>query len=631
MPKISADKSRDASGTITIKAKTQPKGAQAKPMKWWLAPSKKERGQQLLSTASFLKEQQQFRYRQAGIYSRLYGNMPLFGAVGSNLFRQSSQQLPLDRPTMNVIQSCTDTLVSRITQSRPRPVFLTDNGDYKERSLAKDLNTFINGELYSTKAYSLGELLLRDASVLGTGCTKVVEKNKRVALERTLLTELLVDPNETLLAQPRQLYQFMLVDRGVLAAENPEVSAAVIDGAEAAFPEAGGDSAKTVSDQVMVVEGWHLPSGPEAGDGRHTISCSSGVILDEPWTKDSFPFTFLHYSPRICGFWAQGLAEQLMGTQVEINKLMMTISQAINLVGVPRVFIEEGSKIVKSHLNNNIGSVVTFRGTKPVYEVAPCIAPEIYAQRDKLIQYAYQQSGISGLSAASQKPAGLTSGEALREYDDLQSDRLTALSKRYDNFFVELAYQMIDLAKEICEREGSYTTVYPGKDGTREIDLPAAGMLDNTYVIQCYDSSSLPRDPAGRRQKVQELIQTGVLSLQEGRRLLDFPDLEQVNKLANAAEERILKALDQIVEKGTFTSPDTFMDLSLAVTLVQQYWNLHVPAKLEQSKQALLQQFLQEVQALQQAAMPAPAAPQAQGGPQAAAPSDMAAANPAGA
>src|SRR6185503_1510501 len=117
----------------------------------------------------------------------------------------------------------------------------------------------------------------------------------------------------------------------------------------------------------------------------------------EQYNKDRFPFSFMHYSPRLLGFWSQGVAEQLMGTQMELNSILWTISKAIKLVGVPKVFVEDGSKVVSAHLNNEIGTIIKYRGIKPEYTVAPCNAPELYAERDKLIQYGYQQSGVSAL------------------------------------------------------------------------------------------------------------------------------------------------------------------------------------------------------------------------------------------
>lgn len=613
MARITDAPRKSGRDTVVVKTGSGPKKT-ASAYKWWLANSKKELAEQVLSTVGFLKQNQEWRYRQAAVYARLYGNMPLQNFFGSNMTKMAAgQNLPIDRPTMNVVQSCIDTLISRITQQRPRPVFLTDNGDYRLRNMAKQMNSFIAGEFYQMKAYELGALILRDAAIWGTGCAKVLERNKKVALERRVMMDLLVDENDGLYGDPRCLYEVKLIDRSVMAASIPE-KRSLIENAQQGFPYQSAD--QTASDQIIVAEAWHLPSGEDAGDGRHSIVCSEGVIFDEEWTKETFPFVFHHYSPRPMGFWGQGLAEQLMGTQVEINKLLMTITQSINLVGVPRVFVEDGSKVVKAHLNNAIGSIVTYRGTKPQYEVAPCVPQELYAQLQRLVEYAYQQSGISTLAAAAQKPAGLNSGEALRNYDDIQSDRFAALIKRYDQFYIDLAYQNIFEAKEICEEHGKYTTVYPNKDGTKEIDLPKADLLDNP-IIQCFDSSSLPRDPSGRLQKVTELMQSGLLSPDEGRRLLDFPDIEQVNKLKTAREERILQVLDQIIESGKYTPVDPFTDLLKAEELVVNYINLYGPAKLEESKMQLLRNYFTQIQTMKQAALPPPmpGMPAGPGGP----------------
>lgn len=600
-------------GRASVSVKTQPsKNSKMEGFNWWQAKSKAELAAQLIDTASFLKEQQNNRVRQASVHARLYGNLPLNTWAGSTLNKMgsSAQALPLDRPTMNVVQSCVDTLCSRITQSKPRPLFLTENANYKNRTLAKQMNNFIAGELYQTKSYELAESILRDASILGSGCLKIYAgHDKKVHVERTLLTELYVDFNDAFYNNPRSLYQLKLVDRSILANIIPE-HRSQIEKAEQAYPDSSNDSQKTASDQIMVVEAWHLPSGENAGDGRHVIACTAGILLDEEYEKEDFPFVFLHYSPRLIGFWAQGLTEQLMGTQIEINKLLSTISQSINLVGVPRIFVEDGSKVVKAHLNNSIGSIVTYRGTKPQYEVAPCVPAELYQQLQRLIEYAYQQSGVSALAATSQKPAGLNSGEAIRNYDDLQSDRFATLNKRYDRLFIDLAYKIIDCAIDICEETGKYQTVYPNKDGTKEINLPAISKLkDDPFVIQCFNSSSLPRDPAGRLEKVTEMMQSGIIDPQEGRRLLDYPDLDQSDKLASAAEERILKQLDEIVESGSYEPPDAFTDIMLGKKLVAQYYNLYVASGLEESKAELLRNWQSQLLVLEQAAIPPQPAP----------------------
>lgn len=571
---------------------------------WWKAENDSELSSQLISTAAYLKTNQTYRLRQLAVDIRLYCGLSVYSYAGSNVSKMDrTKTLPEDRPTFNLIQACTDTLVSRMTQNEPQPKFLTDGADYKQRHLAQELNQFILGEFYQTHAYKKAAKMLRDGIVCGTGALKVYEgDDEKVCVDRVMTTDLYVDDNDSLNGEPRQLIQLKLVDRDKLMADNPKAKG-VIASTPMSYPDNAPDSGRTTADQVMVVEGWKLPSGPDPEapgyvSGRHTIATQGGIIFDEAWDKTKFPFVFFNYSDAFLGFWAQGLATQLFGTQLSINRIMYTIARAIQLVGVPRVFIEQSSKVVKAHNNNEVGVMVTYSGTKPSYEVAPCNAPELYAERDKLIEYGFRQCGVSNMQATGQKPSGLNSGEAIRSYDDINSDRFAEISKKYEQVFIDLAYLITDVAMDIAKRTGKYQTVYPNKDGTKEINLPQMEFLKNPFVIKCFTESSLPRSPAGRIATVTEEVQAGMLTIKEGRRLMKFPDLEENEKLDNASEERIFQVLDKIVEKGEYTPPDAFMDLDLATTLVVQYINLYRAAKLEQEKDDLLETFFEQVQVL---------------------------------
>jgi hypothetical protein len=598
-----------------IVMKTKPKGdltGQGLLAMWWKSADDAQLASELCSTASYLKTNQTYRMRQLAVDVRLYCGLSVYSYAGSNVSRMDkTRSLPDDRPTFNLIQSATDTLVSRLSQARPQPKFLTDGADYKQRHLAQRLNQFILGEFYQTKAYEKATKILRDCIVMGTGILKVYEGDDgKVCVDRVLETDIFVDDNDSINGEPQQLLQLKLMDRDKLMANNSKAKKIIVDTPQS-YPDNAPDSGRTTADQVMVVEGWKLPSGPDrdaAGyvPGRHTLATVNGVIFDEEYHKPKFPFVFMNYSDPFLGFFGQGLATQLFGTQISLNRILYTITRAITLVGVPRVFIDQSSKVVKSHNNNEIGVIITYSGTKPSYEVAPCNAPELYAERDKLIQYGFQQCGVSAMQATSQKPEGLNSGAAIRSYDDISTDRFAELSKKFDNVYVDLAYQIADRAKDISERDGKYQTVYPNKDGTKEVDLPALKFLNDPFIIQCFTESSLPRTPAGRIATVTEQVQAGMLSLKEGRRLMHFPDLEANEQLDNASEERIFQCLDNIVEDGNYTEPDTFMDLNLATQLVVQYINLYFAAKLEEKKADMLRTFFTQVQALKMAATPPP-------------------------
>lgn len=579
---------------------------------WWLAEDKDQLAIELCGTAAHLKTKQTYRMRQLAVDVRLYCGLSIYSYAGSNVSKMDkTKTLPDDRPTFNLISSCVDTLVARISQSEPQPKFLTDGADYKQRHLAQRLNQFILGEFYQTRAYEKATKMLRDCLSMGTGCLKVYEgDDDKVCIDRVLATDLFVDENDSLNGDPQQLIQLKLMDREKLISMHPKKEGMIEDTPQS-YPDNSPDSGRTTSDQVMVVEGWKLPSGPDRDapgyyPGRHTIATVNGTILDEEWHKTKFPFVFMKYSDPFLGFWGQGIATRLFGTQLTLNRILHTIARSITLVGVPRVFIEQNSKVVKTHNNNEIGTIVTYSGVKPSYEVAQSNAPEMYAERDKLIQFGFQQEGISSMQATSQKPAGLNSGEAIRSYDDMNTDRFALTAKKYDTVFKDLAYLVVDTAQDIVKRVGKYQTVYPNKDGTKEIDLPAMKFLKDPFVIQCFTESSLPRTPAGRIQTVTEQVQAGMLTLKEGRRLMRFPDLEQNEKLDNASEERIFKVLDEIVEDGEFSPPDSFMDLELAITLTVQYINLYLAANLEEEKADMLRDFFSACVTLKQAATPAP-------------------------
>ena len=576
--------------------------------RWWEKKEALQRNSELLATVAYLKQTQQHRLRQAAMFARMYSGQSLFSFVGSNMAKMDQvSSLAPNRPTYNLISSVIDTLVSRLTQNRPTPVFLTDNGDYKERNLAKKLNSFILGEFYRTKAYEVAEYILTDALAQGTGVCKILENgDNKVCIERVLLTELFVDLQESAHGNPRRMYQIKLVDRSVVEAMFPKKEEEAETAAKASIDQSS-ENARSVADLIMLVEGWALPSGENTNDGMHVIACSSGELFSEPWIKPNFPFVFLHHKKRQLGFWSQGVSESLFGTQLELNSLLDTISKAIKLCGVPRVFMEEGSKVNKAAFQNKIGMIIPYRGTPPIFSVSQSNSQEMYDERQRLIQFGFEQEGLSMLSATSQKPAGLNSGEAQRVYQEVNSERFAALERRYSNFFVDLAHQIIDKAKDIAEREGSYETVFVDrKKGTKEIELPKLTLLEDPFVIQCYTESSLPKDPAGRLQKVTEMIQSNMVTIQEGRRLLDFPDLGQIETLANASEERIFAYLDAIIDESKFQGPDQFMNLNKANEIVVQYINLYSTCKLEESKMQMLRDFFTQIQDLLQAAVPPP-------------------------
>lgn len=586
---------------------------------WWTAQNDKDLLSQGLSTTEYLKRTNATRIRQASIYTRLDCGKPLYNFMASNATLDSSNQMPIGRPTANVVHANTETFVSLLTQDKPKPIFLTDNGNYKERLLAKEANAFIQGELFRTEAYDKVRIMIKDGGVIGDGFLKVYPKHNKVHIDRVLQTELLVDFLDGYYGHPRQLAHLKMIPRSVAYEEFPK-GAQYIAQAQAGMVDSTPKSVETISDNIIVSEMWHLPSAPDAKDGRHIILCNEGVLLDETWERQRFPFVKWGYNPNMVTWWSQGLAEILMPIQMEIYRSLIVASQSLELMAVPRIYIDELAEIMETAFNNRIGTIIKGRGGQPPQILNwQANNQEMYNWIQWLITLSSDMCGVSEMSSQAKKSPGLNSGEAIREANDLQSARFATQESRYQKIFVDLSYQIIDCASDIVDETGKYMTVYPSKDGTREVDFKHIKKLKDTYIIQCFDESSLPKDPAGRQAKLSEMLAAGEITMQEFRRLSNFSDLEQSDKLATALQERIFYCLDDIIENGDKNwdniAPDNFIldPDDMASTYCVNYINLYAPTNLEEEKRQLLRDWFTQVkdckdQVAQQAAAQAQAA-----------------------
>jgi hypothetical protein len=585
--------------------------------RWWAVP-KQERAESLAKIMTAIAQYDSKRQTQYQISTRLYGNTNLMGLNGLSMTKIASVNNALkDRISYNLVQSTVDTVTAKISKNKPKPLFLTSGGDYKMQRKAKKLDQFVDGVFYENEAYRLGADVFRDAGVFGDGFIHVFEHYGRVKWERVMASELFVDWVEAFYGSPRQLHRGKNVDRTVMVDLFSNHKSEILAANSASADLMG--QYQNVADQIFVGESWHLPSGPDAKDGLHVIWIDGHILFEEKWEKDHFPFAKFSWGKRMYGYWGQALAEQIQNLQLELNKLLWVVQRSMHLAGTFKVFIKNGSKFPKEHINNDIGAIIS-GNEPPQYIVPPIVQPEVYSHIQTIKTMAYEQAGISQLSAASQKPAGLNSGKALREYNDIETDRFMTVGQAYERFFLDLAKLSVEAAKEIYEREGEYKVKVPGKKFIKTIDWKDVDLQEDEYIMKIFPVSSLPNDPAGRLQTIQEYIQAGFITPRAGRRLLDFPDLEQIEDLQNSEEDYLHEILEKIVDNGVYTIPEPFDDLQLASELALEYYAQGKCANLEEEKLSLLRKFIDQVNLLKQKAMPPvpPAAGPGMGPPQAA-------------
>jgi hypothetical protein len=568
--------------------------------RWWLL-DEKERPQTIVKIVKYLSENDSARQLQYQTNAKLYGNISLLGISGYGGAKTQAQSAIKDRVTYNVIQSAIDTITAKMAKNKPKSSFITEGGDWQLQRKAKKLEKFCDGVRYENQGHFMGVNAFRDGCVFGDGLVHVFANHGRVKWERCLASELFVDAVDSFYGNPRCKYRVKNLDRDVLIDLFPDKKDAILE-APAAKADLTG-TYQNVSDQVTVAEAWHLPSGPGAKDGLHLIVLENVELTSDKWTRPYYPFAKLPWSPRLEGYWSQGVPEQLQGNQLEINKISWLIQRSMHLAGTFKVWLKNGSKIVKEHINNDIGAIIN-SDEMPQYLLPPIVQPEVYQRLQALKQDSFELVGVSMLSAASKKPEGLDSGKALREFNDIESDRFMINGQVYEKFFLDLDRLSIDCAKEIYKETGTFEAKVPGKKFLETISWKDVEMDDDEYLMKAYPTSSLPNEPAGRLQTVQEYVQAGFYTPRTAKRLLDMPDLEQIDDLSDAQENWIHSVLEEIVEDNEYSPPEPEMDLKLAKELVLEYIAQAHTNGLEEAKIENLRLFNTQIDTLTQKAMP---------------------------
>lgn len=546
---------------------------------WWKSDDDFELAQNIAGTMKFLDEHQSARQEQLRVSTRLYGNVSVSNLAGAALTRATSSNAnPMNqRISYNLCQSVGDTLVSKIAKNKVTPTFVTSGGIWKMQRKAEKLSKFVDGVFYENKAHKLQVMQFLDAYIWGDGLIHVYPcfQTGKVKAERALPHEFLVDVLESAVTDPSQLHRIKYTQRDTVKDMWPEQAEAVDQVSPADSQELGGLASAV--ELLKITESWHLRSGPEAKDGLHVIACGDVILEKSEWEKDYFPFVRFKYSRRPIGWWGQGGCERLSPLQLAVNREMILVDRSSWMMGSFKVLLENGSKVVSQHLNNDVGTIIHYTGTPPQYVTPPSVDVNKQAYIDGLIAKGYQQEGVSQLSAASLKPMGVNSGKGLRTMDQIEDDRFLYTQQDLEENGLELARQMIEAAKDIYKKKKTYKTTFVGTRFIETIDWKEINLSADEYVMKAFPVNSLSEDPSERFDQIQEYMQAGMLSPRAGRKLMSMPDVEMSDALANAAEDLLCKIFEEMLDseggEDDYHPPEPYYDLQLAKQMCLEYIN----------------------------------------------------------
>ncbi len=578
------------------------------PFRWWLEDDPAKAADQAWAVYKALEEQDRGRQEQNLHHLRLYGNLPVEGISASSFNPVANKA----RVTWNVIKNVCDFATSRIGKQRPSPKACTYGANRSMQKRAEKLDRFMKGQFRVSKVYEEARRAFLDSVVFGTGILHPYVEEDQICVERVFPSEILVDHYEGLYGRPRQMMRRKWIAKDVLLAlfgddERAQVVIRDSSAGDQAWLKEVGWIPEGTHDMVLVVEGWHLPSSSKAKDGRHILVTDAGYLLYEPYKRDCFPFVFHRWGQRLRGFWGMGLAEELNGIQVEINRMLLKVQTAFHLNARPLILIEGNGKLIKEHITNEIATFVPYVGAKPEVWTPQNFHAEFYQHLERLDRKAYEIAGFTQEASTGRMGSEGRSAPAIEGIHDYESERFSIQALDWEQVFLDLAERMIYLAKDIARRhKGSYAICAPtDKDrySIERLDWKDVRMEDDQYYISVQPESYLPQLPGPRRKAVGEMITLGLVTdPREAREMLNHPDTEAKDALDQAASDAIALDVETMIDEGRYVPPEPYMDLNLGFKMVQAELNKAIAQKVPGDRTDLLRDWLNDCHKLQQRA-----------------------------
>lgn len=460
-------------------------------------------------------------------------------------------------PKLNVIKSCVDAVVSKISTAHVRPFVNTVKGSFKTVQICKQLQIFFDYFFDEENVSSKISEALRDACTFDTGYIYLDEAEGKI---------INVSPWN---AYTRQ-------------SEKTEFKSAYIE-----FPNSSVDSIKDAD--------WELLTNAE----KKNLYVNIGYFYDsrtktkailvnrqirkiEELKSEYIPLVALHYTLPICGNTNLSITDMLKGIQFEIDELMKRIAEASAVNPALTFFVSNASNIKVGQLNNRVGNIVQYtspEGGQPVYSAHDeFISSQYMTTLDNLVEKAYNMVGISQLSAQGKKPSGLDSGVALATQADLESDRFQVLLDQYIRLYTDVAKLCVHTfqANKDIIAPSRYNLSLTWGEVEREYDK---------LRIQFSAADSLSKDPSEKLKQLQTLAQAGIIPGTMIPSLLELPDINRGYSVANNSYNACQTLIDQCIYDNKYEIPDYLSMQMLKEQIINMQLSLRVAQGSEKNNE----------------------------------------------
>lgn len=526
------------------------------------------------------------------------------------------------RSSHNLIAQVTDNIVSRIVRTKPRAVYSVHGGNWSLRRNAKLQQKWVDYIAQAKYFKRHARLQVLNGVLLGVGHTKVYARHgyNDVACMHIHPADIFVDPTEARFGCVQRMYHrtFLSKDQAkrIFPKKHKLIDESGVMSDNDFLNRGDRDQGAPILDQVEVVEAWHLPSFPGAGDGKHIIFTDSGLVRQAPWTRADFPVMTYRWKERPGDtFHGLSVPEEIMGIHLDMNFTLQQVHEGIEVTGSPKWMIPLNANVDRAEIDDLPGGAVEYSGTVPPQLIQmQQVATDLVGYAQEQEARAYRRLGLDSSTPNAPSP-GLETGRAVRMDFDARSMAFVSALQNWENLYEDFGTKALAAGKQCWERDNSFRVVVPRNKWTVQ-DVPWKDIeIDDEaqYTIRVQVGSQLSQHPAGRIDDVNNLVNMGAVTEQaEIRALTDLADLENSNSKATAALEAVESMCEDMLDEGKDHMPEPYDDLRLCLTVANAEYLKARTCGAPEDRLQIMRNFLDRTLTLMEQAETAAAARQAQ-------------------
>jgi hypothetical protein len=454
-------------------------------------------------------------------------------------------------PADSVTKSVIDTLVSKLSQIKVRPVFTPIDASFKTTKVVRDVQRFFDNYFEIQEVKKKMRRVTLSSAIFGRAFLWVNHWTKSIELLRPWEVGTIgAEFNDGIKSVSKLLVQIDYCPKTRIRKLVPQLK-------DHQFGDIKADLGIFFDVEHQTI----------------TVYLNRQQVLQEKMQDwKSVPFVCYDFYDPITGNRSFGVVDQLRSIQKEINFLNDDFHNVIHRSQMVTVITDSAGPVRKKDIAGESIAVYEVPGGQQAFSTQYGRMPDSsYIEwLEKLENRAYERVGISQLSAMAHKPTGLNSGVAIQTMEDIESDRFQQQVDYLVDLWTDLAICMIDHLPENAELLNDEKTTWKDVLTTRQ-----------NYNLQFTGADLLSRDPSTKVQQIVMLAQQGFIPLSKVSSLMELPDLETAFSFSYNVYDAVDKKIEEAIYEENYEIPDFISFETLAQEIVQLQNKLYSSDKEE--------------------------------------------------